>query len=39
MLSKLKQTYHEFPKAFWVVMLGLFIDNIGGSLLFPFLTL
>jgi len=39
MLAAIKKTYHDFPQAFWTVMLGLFIDNIGSSLLFPFLTL
>jgi len=39
MITKLKDTYNEFPKAFWTVMLGMFVDNIGGSLLYPFLTL
>lgn len=39
MLASIKKTYQEFPKAFWNVILGMFIDNIGGFLLFPFLTL
>ncbi|MGV8025518.1 MAG: MDR family MFS transporter [Anaerolineaceae bacterium] len=39
MIASIKKTYHDFPKAFWTVMLGLFVDNIGGSLLFPFLAL
>jgi len=39
MIAIIKKTYNDFPKAFWTVMLGLFIDNIGGSLLFPFLAL
>jgi MFS family permease len=39
MIASIKRTYHDFPQAFWTVMLGLFVDNIGGSLLFPFLAL
>ena len=39
MIANLRKTYHDFPKDFWSVMFGMFIDNIGGSLLFPFLTL
>jgi len=39
MVTSIKNTYHEFPKAFWNVMLGIFIDSIGRSLLFPFLAL
>lgn len=38
-LTTIKKTYHEFPKTFWNVMLGMFVDNIGSSLLFPFLAL
>ena len=39
MVSSIKRTYHEFPQTFWNVMLAIFIDNIGSSLLFPFLAL
>lgn len=39
MIANLKKTYHDFPQDFWIVIFGMFIDNIGGSLLFPFLTL
>ena len=31
--------YHEYPRAFWVVVLVNFIDKLGGSLLFPFFAL
>jgi MFS family permease len=32
-------TYKEYPSQFWVLVLGVFIDRLGGALLFPFLTL
>jgi MFS family permease len=38
-LSKLKNTYNEFPRAFWIYSLVVFIDRLGGSLLFPFYAL
>ena len=31
--------YNEYPKQFWVLVLGTFIDRLGGALLFPFFTL
>ncbi len=31
--------YHEFPHQFWILVLGTFIDRLGGALLFPFFTL
>lgn len=39
MFSKLGKIYHEFPSKFWVVVMASFIDGIGGTLLFPFLSL
>jgi MFS family permease len=39
MLTRLKNTYHEFPPLFWVVVGTLFIDAIGSTLLFPFFAL
>ena len=39
MLSRLKKTYAEFPPLFWVIVLTLFIDSLGSTLLFPFFAL
>ncbi|MEK6220916.1 MAG: MFS transporter, partial [Chloroflexota bacterium] len=39
MLATARKTYHEFPKEFWVLMGGTFIDRLGGSLIFPFFSL
>ena len=39
MLKKLKDTYAEFPPLFWIIVVTLFIDSIGSTLLFPFFAL
>lgn len=39
MLSKLKNAYVEFPPLFWIIVVTLFIDSIGSTLLFPFFAL
>jgi len=39
MLNKLKNTYAEFPSLFWIIVVTLFIDAIGSTLLFPFFAL
>ncbi|MCL5429023.1 MAG: MFS transporter [Chloroflexi bacterium] len=39
MQRRLLTVYSEYPKPFWVLMLGTFIDRLGGYLLFPFFSL
>ncbi len=39
MLSRLKKIYAEFPPLFWIIVVTLFIDSIGSTLLFPFFAL
>ena len=39
MLTKLKKIYAEFPPLFWLIVVTLFIDSIGSTLLFPFFAL
>ena len=39
MFTKLKKTYEEFPRRFWVVVAVSFIDRVGGTMLFPFFSL
>ena len=39
MLEKLKSIYHEYPKAFWVYNIIVFIDRFGGFMLYPFFAL
>lgn len=38
-MNRLSKIYHEFPHKFWVVVGVMFIDRIGGTLLFPFFSL
>ena len=38
-MNRLRSIYHEFPRKFWVVVGVMFIDRIGGTLLFPFFSL
>jgi MFS family permease len=35
----MRSTYNEYPRQFWILILGVFIDRIGGGLMFPFFTL
>jgi MFS family permease len=39
MKNKIRSTISEYPKSFWVMMLGMFIDNLGGNLIYPFFSL
>lgn len=39
MLKTLKNSYAEFPPLFWLIVVTLFIDSIGSTLLFPFFAL
>lgn len=39
MIKRLQDTYHKFPGKYWVLVLTVFIDMIGGTLLFPFYAL
>jgi MFS family permease len=39
MLAKLKKTYHEFPRKFWVLVAASFVDRVGATLIFPFFAL
>ena len=31
--------YREYPRQFWILILGSFIDHLGNALIYPFLTL
>jgi MFS family permease len=37
--TKVQSTYRRFPGKFWALVLTAFIDNIGGTLLWPFFAL
>lgn len=39
MFKNFQKTYRKFDKNFWVLMGSSFIDQLGGSLIFPFLSL
>jgi len=39
MFTKIKNTYKEYPSAFWVLTLATFIDMLGSFLLYPFYAL
>lgn len=39
MLNKIRSIYQEYPRTFWLIMLGMFIDQLGGALIFPFFGL
>jgi MFS family permease len=38
-LRKLLSIYHEYPRAFWIYNLIVFIDRFGGFMLYPFFAL
>lgn len=38
-LNRMQAVYNEYPRQFWVLIFGTFIDRLGGALLFPFFTL
>lgn len=38
-LNRWRSIYYEYPRQFWVLVLGTFIDRLGGALMFPFFTL
>ncbi len=39
MLNRFKAIVNEYPRTFWIVILGMFIDKLGGMLVFPFFGL
>ncbi len=38
-VHKIRKIYSEYPRDFWVVIATLFIDRLGGALIFPFIAL
>lgn len=38
-LNKAQTIYRDFPSVFWLLIGALFIDHLGGALLFPFFAL
>ena len=39
MINRIKSIINEYPRTFWIVILGMFIDKLGGMLVFPFFGL
>ena len=39
LLEKIKKVYNEYPSAFWIYNLIVFIDRLGGFMLYPFFAL
>ena len=39
LLERTRKVYHEYPQAFWVYNLIVFIDRLGGFMLYPFFAL
>lgn len=39
LLARPRAIYAEYPRQFWTLIMGMFVDRLGGALLFPFLTL
>jgi len=39
MLKKLTGLYNSLPGSFWTLALGMFVDRLGGALIFPFFAL
>lgn len=37
--QKMQSVYSEYPRAFWVLMTGTFIDRFGTNLIMPFLAI
>ena len=39
LLEKTNKLYHEYPSAFWIYNIIVFIDRLGGFMLYPFFAL
>lgn len=38
-LARIKTLYHEYPQQYWVLLLATFVDMLGNTMLYPFLTI
>ena len=38
-MEKIRATIAEYPRNFWILIGSLFIDRLGGALIFPFFSL
>jgi len=39
LLTRTRKIYHEYPRAFWIYNIIVFIDRLGGFMLYPFFAL
>ncbi|HET9910718.1 MAG TPA: MFS transporter [Anaerolineales bacterium] len=39
LLNRTRAVYHEYPRAFWIYNIIVFIDRLGGFMLYPFFAL
>jgi MFS family permease len=39
LLSEPRSVYRAYPRQFWILIVGTFIDRIGGALIYPFFSL
>lgn len=39
LLARIRRIYHEYPRAFWIYNVIVFIDRLGGFMLYPFFAL
>ncbi|NIM95358.1 MAG: MFS transporter [Anaerolineales bacterium] len=39
MISRIRDTYQEFPQTFWILVVAQFIDRLGATLIMPFFSL
>jgi len=39
LLTRTRKIYHEYPRAFWIYNVIVFIDRLGGFMLYPFFAL
>src|SRR5215510_10477778 len=39
LLERTRKIYHDYPRAFWIYNIIVFIDRLGGFMLYPFFAL
>jgi MFS family permease len=39
MIYKLKLLYHQYPRQYWIMLVGLVISTAGGSMIWPFMLI
>jgi len=39
MITRFRKVFNEYSKTFWLIILAMFIDQLGGMLIFPFFGL